>query len=89
MELGPKKVHAGAVADGAPTHLHVGRDRVGVQPLVADGRRVEVDAGDVRGVEVVEAGCVDVEVVIVVGGIAAGGGEPQVEVVRTKHLAPN
>ena len=89
MELGAKKVHAGAVADGAPTHLHVGRDRVGVQPLVADGRRVEVDAGDVRGVEVVEAGCVDVEVVIVVGGIAAGGGEPQVEVVRTKHLAPN
>ena len=88
MELGPKKVHAGAVADGAPTHLHVGRDRVGVQPLVADGRRVEVDA-DGRGVEVVEAGCVDVEVVIVVGGIAAGGGEPQVEVVRTKHLAPN
>ena len=76
MELGPKKVHAGAVADGAPTHLHVGRDRVGVQPLVADGRRVEVDAGDVRGVEVVEAGCVDVEVVIVVvvGGIAAAGG---------------
>ena len=88
MELGPKKVHAGAVADGAPTYLHVGRDRVGVQPLVADGSRVEVDA-DGRGVEVVEAGCVDVEVVIVVGGIAAGGGEPQVEVVRTKHLAPN